>query len=380
MRLNAVIDLGFNYNHFLHTHSHIAFLGWLYNIMCIIIEYYFFKSIKTKFNKIFWITQLTIIGMLFSFPFQGYAFWSICFSTLYLFASYWFIIELFKNSISIKSKYIKLLLKSSGIYLFLSSLGPFGLAVVMAKHLNHTFWNHLSIYWFLHFLFNGFFMLVILSVLLQEFQLKLKLSTFKTGLISFLFIGSIFPLYFSFTLEQLPKYESVQILSILGSLLQFIGLIIFLKEIFTFYKILTSFFVKLAYVIFFAAFILKILLQVVSNITPILDFILFSKSTIVIGYIHLVMLGLFTIFILWFLSYKKFVKATKYYQIGVFLIIIGIFLTETLLFSQAFIIYFIKFSIPNYYVFLSIASLLLPIGILILILNQFLKNSEKIVN
>ncbi len=105
MRISIIEDLGINYKHFLHTHSHIALLGWLYNLAFIFITYYFFKSSIKKFNRIFWVSQITFLGMLFSFPFQGYAFWSITFSTLYLFASYWLIFEIFRSSKSLKSEF-----------------------------------------------------------------------------------------------------------------------------------------------------------------------------------------------------------------------------------------------------------------------------------
>jgi hypothetical protein len=201
MRLDNVVDVGFNYKHFLHTHSHIAFLGWMYNALVLTLEYYFFKAQKTKFNQIFWVTQLTILGMLCSFPFQGYAFWSISFSTLYLFASYWLIFEIFKQCKLVNFKVSRTLLKAASVFLFLSSLGPFGLAIVMAKHLGHTMWNSISVFWFLHYLFNGFFFLLILAILLKEIKDKVNTSSFKLTVISKVFILSVIPLYFSFILE-----------------------------------------------------------------------------------------------------------------------------------------------------------------------------------
>lgn len=94
------IEIPVNYKFIVHTHSHIALLGWVYLVLTTL----FFKlylgnlSLGGKYQKIFWFTQLTLVGMLLTFPFQGYALFSIIFSTLFLFASYWFAWFFLKNT------------------------------------------------------------------------------------------------------------------------------------------------------------------------------------------------------------------------------------------------------------------------------------------
>jgi hypothetical protein len=370
MRFDNVVDIGFNYKHFLHTHSHIAFLGWMYNALTLALEYYFFKEKKTKFNQIFWVTQFTILGMLLSFPFHGYAFWSISFSTLYLFASYWLIVEIFKHSKLVNFKISRNLLKASGVFLFLSSIGPFGLAIVMAKHLGQTMWNSISIFWFLHYLFNGFFFLLILSILLKEIKDKVNTSNFKLTAISQAFILSVIPLYFSFILE-FSENQIPLLLSVIGSVLQFIGLLFLYKPLIKYINQLSNRFSKLILWLFFIALNLKIIFQLLGNVPSIQIFIVLSKSTVVIGFIHLVMLGVLSLFVFWFFSLYKMVITSKLFTLGLLVFILGVFLSELMLFGQSLFIYFKQISIPNYNLLLLIFSSLMPFGILMIILNHF---------
>ena len=97
LRLFPIIDLSITYKNFVHTHSHIALLGWGYFGLTTIIYLLFLKK-TTSYVFLFWFTQLSLVGMLISFPIQGYALFSILFSSLFLFASYWFSFLFFKNT------------------------------------------------------------------------------------------------------------------------------------------------------------------------------------------------------------------------------------------------------------------------------------------
>ncbi|AKA35441.1 hypothetical protein [Flagellimonas lutaonensis] len=99
LRLFPVVETQANYKFIVHTHSHIALLGWVYIALASLLYRCFIRTGTTDptYLHIFWFTQLTLVGMLFTFPFQGYALFSIIFSTLFLFASYWFLAFFLKN-------------------------------------------------------------------------------------------------------------------------------------------------------------------------------------------------------------------------------------------------------------------------------------------
>ena len=89
--------------------------------------------------------------MFISFPIQGYAFISISFSTLFLFASYWFVWKVFRV---LKEKNLThytsvKFLKASLWYLVISSVGPWSLGPIMALGFAHEAIYYNSIYFFL---------------------------------------------------------------------------------------------------------------------------------------------------------------------------------------------------------------------------------------
>ena len=97
LRYFFVQPMGVNYRFLTHAHSHIAMLGWVYLMLFVLFVQYFVPEKKPIYTKLFWITQFAVLGMLFSFPFQGYAAVSITFSTLHIFCSYYFAYLIFKN-------------------------------------------------------------------------------------------------------------------------------------------------------------------------------------------------------------------------------------------------------------------------------------------
>src|SRR5699024_12019900 len=93
MRYTSISDIGFpfTYRYITHAHSHVAMLGWVYLALFILIVHHFSSGRQTKYRRLFWLTQVSAIGMLCSFPFQGYGAVSITFSSLHVLASYSFI-------------------------------------------------------------------------------------------------------------------------------------------------------------------------------------------------------------------------------------------------------------------------------------------------
>src|SRR3954470_20844502 len=74
MRFSYLFPLNINYIYLLHAHSHVAMLGWAYLMIYVLIIHFFIpkdKSQKPIYNRLFWITEISIIGMIISFPVQG---------------------------------------------------------------------------------------------------------------------------------------------------------------------------------------------------------------------------------------------------------------------------------------------------------------------
>jgi hypothetical protein len=95
-------------------------LGWVYLMLYTLFVHYFIPDKKPIHNRLFWVTEFAVIGMLVSFPFQGYGAISISFSTLHILCSYYFVYLIWRHH-KIKSKATTLLLKASLLFMLLST-------------------------------------------------------------------------------------------------------------------------------------------------------------------------------------------------------------------------------------------------------------------
>ena len=157
MRLAYVVPMNFNYGYLLHAHSHTVILGWSYlAVYGFIVRHFLSKKEQEKsvYNRLFWITEVAVIGMMLSFPFQGYAFFSIFFSTLHLFCSYFFCYLLFKNG-QFQSIIDKKMLMIALLFMVFSTVGVWLLGPTVASGGKDSVFYHLAIQFFLHFQYNS---------------------------------------------------------------------------------------------------------------------------------------------------------------------------------------------------------------------------------
>lgn len=230
LRLEATpfsLDIPSPYRFLVHTHSHVALLGWVYLGLSSFIVYFFAKKSKLKshYRKIFWAIQVAIIGMLVFFPIQGYALFSIFFSTLFLIISYVFFGFILKHSNpELASKKSFLLIKYALFYMVLSSIGPWALGGIMSTLGKESLWYKLAIYFYLHFQYNAWFILAALGLLvflLEQTKANIENKYFSRFLISFN-IGIIATFFLSCLWAS--SHWSLYLLGNLGNLLLWIGL------------------------------------------------------------------------------------------------------------------------------------------------------------
>jgi hypothetical protein len=123
-------------------------------------------------------------------------------------------------------------------------------------------------------------------------------------------------------------------------------------------------------------FALKISLQTTS-LFPEIAQLSAQIRNFVIGFIHLLMLGVITGFLFAFLLQSKFVNPeSKLLKWGVASFLTGFLSTELLLFIQGGMFYLGIGSIPKYYLGLFIFSSFLAIGILLIASSVYRKKSE----
>ncbi|WP_310994009.1 hypothetical protein [Aequorivita marina] len=368
LRFYLVTDLPINYKFLLHAHSHTALLGWIYlGLTSLIYKVFLAEAQKPRlYKRIFLVTNISILGMIFTFPFQGYALYSIIFSTLFLFASYWFawfamkyIPAHFKERLSWK------LVKTSLWYLLLSSIGPWAIGGVMATLGPESIWYKTSIYFYLHFQYNAWFILAFLGILfyiLEEKGIRFNREKFKSFFLLFNF-GLIFTFFLSALWFVPPKiFYVLGLIGAIAQILAFYELYCILKG--NFYQLRQSFAPRAFFLLKIAGVLLivKLFMQLHSAF-PYMASLAFQLKDFVIGYLHLVFLGVVVTTMLAVLHYFKLIKIPNSF---LWIFLFAFVTTELLIFYKPMALWLGLPFFKDYYLYLACLSCFFPIAIGIL--------------
>src|SRR5690606_19597261 len=329
----------FDQKYLQHGHSHFALAGWITQALMVLLSYMVSKEISlTHFKKHQWILIANLVasfGMLISFPIQGYASVSIAFSSLSILVSYIYAFRLWTdiNSIpQVKPGYKWF--KTALLFLVLSSIGIFYMVYLMiTKNMNPNL--HLAaVYLFLHFQYNGWFVFSCIGLIVNKMHdegIEVK------GLTTFFWINAIacVPAYY-LSAPWLPIPKFVFVIVVLAAVLQLLS---WLWIAFGMRKMASSFFTKIPSIakwlfsLSALAYTLKVSLQLGSTI-PALSEIAFGFRPIVVAYLHLVFLGVISLFILGYALGWVFTNLSNLARNGMIVFVVGIILNETALMVQ----------------------------------------------
>ncbi|MCC6448535.1 MAG: hypothetical protein IT215_07605, partial [Chitinophagaceae bacterium] len=180
MRYNMLHELPFfQQQNLLHAHSHFAFGGWVSHFLYVelsglILKYIEYDKIKI-YNRIIVANLISAYGMLIAFSLQGYKAVSITFSTMSIVVAVIFAIVYAKDSKKFPPQYApKPWILSSVFFNAFSIFGPFSLAILMAKKISTPVYNLSSIYYYLHFQYNGWFFFACIALVIALLNLKIK--------------------------------------------------------------------------------------------------------------------------------------------------------------------------------------------------------------
>lgn len=244
---------------------------------------------KKKYGYLFIALNASVLGMLLTFPFQGYAVGSILFSTLHILLSYVFAVFIYRDTKSEKSIHRKFAMAAI-LFMVLSSIGPFSLGPIIANGMKDTIWYDLAIYFYLHFQYNGWFILSIVSFI--AFSIKTKDADNWQRAYNLFVISTLLNLSLS-TLWTDPGWV-INIISVLSSLMQFHAIFLMSKDIFIHLKTVDRFKSMIMKVIF-GLFVIKVFFALAGSIQEVAMFVYYNRN-LVIGYLHLVFLGIVTPF------------------------------------------------------------------------------------
>ena len=119
----------------------------------------------------------------------------------------------------------------------------------------------------------------------------------------------------------------------------------------------------------FACFALKVLMQA-AVVVPYIATVAYTIRNFVIGFIHLMLLGVITQFILGYAALNKILSLRPLSTLGLGLLLIGFFGSELLLFLQGALFWGAMGFLPYYYEGLFGISLLMPVGVGVLLFSS----------
>ncbi len=305
----------FPFKNVLHAHSHVMLLGFLFNALLILVWINFIRTIDKISFWYYVAMQVCMALMIVAFILQGYAFYSILFSTLYLWISYILLIRLWKRLEG--ENFILLLVKSGIVFYFLSSLGPYTLGPLMVLDKRDTPWFQQAIFFYLHFQFLGVYFTWLLALLFEKAKLTISKKQVIAIILSLIFL-------YAHSLEYSFDHWLIQFFGGLGSLLLFAVLLMFWSSFINLNKSLKN--------IYYLTLIVAVI-NIVGTFPYIAEHIV-NNRFVLIAWLHLLFLGLYVPFI-WVL-FKKRIHSLLWILYGFTVFLSEFFLVFPGLFSKWF--------------------------------------------
>src|SRR5699024_730227 len=363
----------------LHGHSHIAILGWTFLGTFLIFLKLTWDELKAKKQAIYIIvgTFLITLLMFLAFLYQGYAVYSIIFSTLHIGIEYWMVVFIFKKLKEMKNipTYSRLFIKGALISLVISSIGPFALGGFGMTGMKEYPLFEMAIYFFLHFQYNGWLYLMLIGTFLIilhkkniRFQHRLIQSSF------WIYIISLFPAYV-LSILWYGLGITGRILAIFGSAGQFISIILLVTAILQKRKAIQEHFTQHIQMSLLFTFMLLIAKSVMEFglLHESFAALIFDTRPVIVGYLHLMLLGFISIFILTQYQITGLLNEqqnTVLYGLAIF--IFGFVINELVLFTSG-LAGWNGWNISFTNELLFFASILLLIGMLLIWSSRFFK-------
>ena len=377
---------GLNYKYLLHGHSHVALLGWLYTAVFVaLLAAYLPPAYREKrtYAWQFWLSQGAVLGMLLSFPVQGYGLFSITFSTAHLLLSYWFIYRFLKDAGSAGTSEGKhglsfRFVKAALFFLALSSLGPWAMGPIMASGHSGSDLYFNAIYFYLHFQYNGWLAFAVLGLLFWLLEHHhINFDPVYGRLFLRLLFWACLPAYLLSVLWTKPA-AVIYAVGGAAALVQVVALALLLAVLWPVRRQLLNLFGSWGRGILLLAalaFVLKTLMQF-STAFPYMADLAYKLRFFIIGYLHLVLIGFVSSFLFAFfvqLGWLSFRGSLSRWGIGVF--ITAFVASEALLFLQGVLYWAGAGAIPAYNGILFWISVFLPLGITLFFASQVRKRS-----
>lgn len=319
---------GVTFGYILHAHSHVMFLGWIFNML---VSGFMKEFCNTKPLRIsFWLMQVPMAGILLSFPLQGYAFYSILFSSLHTIISFVFIGFYVKATVGRHSLALQLS-KASLLFFVIASIAPFYVGYLKAQGLEHTDLYRFAIYFYLHFQYNGCFFFGALSLFINLFEIRMspgQLGRVRSACL--LYFTAAFPAYALSMLWASPGLM-FNVVGFLAGVIQILAFVLMTGPLRAAFRSLSPPFTSEVNILVATVAILlaaKLVLQLLSPFEA-LSIMANEYRSIVIAYLHLMLVGVITLFLFAWLVIRRIASSSMTW--GTYVLMAGFAGSELLL-------------------------------------------------
>ncbi|MFZ1528267.1 MAG: hypothetical protein WAT19_06235 [Ferruginibacter sp.] len=322
--------------HLQHGHSHFAFTGWVIHTLYVLMALFLQRTSSCfnykKYRFLIMANLLTAYGMLFSFPVQGYGPVSIGFSFLSTLVGFVFAYQYIKDLKTVeKANPAKKWYKAALIFNVVSSLGTFALAYMMATKNLHQNWYLASLYYYLHFQYNGLFFFACMGLITGRMY-RMGILHKNYDVVFWMFAIACVPAYFLSALwMDIPVI--VYALVVIAAIVQvwaWIKFLLILKNQYGILKPVLSKGSRWLFLLVIISLSIKLLLQLGSTI-PEVSKLAFGFRNIVIAYLHLELLAIITLFLLTYMFSFTLRDVGKKALTALWIFTAGIFMNEAVL-------------------------------------------------
>lgn len=377
MRYNIAFSLpGFNHKFMHEAHSHFAFYGWVAAGIYLFVTNYLARQVPeirtAKYQYLMGFNQLASYGMLVAFLYGGYYWLSIAFSSVALLSGFVYFIFLMADTRKNNDEAV-VWLRTAAFFAVFSSVGIFALAYGSAGHHKMEELSRTAAYFYLHYQYNGFFLFSCIGLLIMSMKRAgVEMSKKENrNILSMLFIGAFFGFGLSVLWMRMPPvlywfFACISCLQLVGAAK--LGLFVWSNR-----RKLTAgtpFVKRLVLACAGFALLTKFILQSASAL-PALGEWVFGSITIVIAYLHLVLLMGISLFLIWFIVDHFSVKKNWIFTVSTYALVFGIVLNEIALVLAGVLS---AFSVP----FVHAAHLLLFASVIVMLALVFFLRSMKL--
>ena len=376
LRAMYIVEIPFvTFRPWLHGHSHTALLGWLFiGISIALLHDGGAERMTTRTRWLLGGLQAAVLAMLIGFPIQGYGAFTIAASTVHMILAYVLLGVIWRAGNAWPPRGSRVFLRFAIGFFGLSTLGVLAIGPIIATGNQGAEFYYWAVQFFLHFQFNGWFWFTAMALGVRWVERNGFAFTMDRFTIGLWVVSAIltYALAIAWS-EPLPAvFATVAI-----------GVILQLWAAFRTLRILRSLnaqvreriprSVRILIGVALISMALKVLVQAAVAI-PEVAIMALTVRHFVMGFIHMNTLGTMTMLLMAYAVVEGWLDINrKSVRFGLGALVLGIVLSEVLLFTQGTFFWAGWGLIPGHYEELFGVSVLIPLGVGVLLVQALVR-------